>query len=97
VTTPRCSRTLHAEHLRAAPRAGAHSHSLPNQDAEPSGQKKMGATPILLKPTSRLGGEPNCTPSDFAILAIFRDKRNQCALYKGSCRAFRDAWRVRRA
>jgi len=60
-------------------------------------KKKMGATPILLKPRSRLGGEPNCTPSDSAILAIFRDKRNQCAPYKGRCRAFRDACSARSA
>jgi hypothetical protein len=32
-------------------------------------------------PRSHPGGEINTMPSDFVILAIFRDKRNQCALY----------------
>ncbi|MFK4440682.1 hypothetical protein ABH944_000930 [Caballeronia udeis] len=51
------------------------------QDAEPNGQKKMGATPILLYRDHIRAAKQNTMPSDFVILAIFRDKRNQCALY----------------
>jgi hypothetical protein len=50
------------------------------QDAEPNGQKKMGATPILLYRDHIRAAKQNTMPSDFVILAIFRDKRNQCAL-----------------
>jgi len=39
-------------------------------------------------PRSHPGGETNTMPSDFVILAIFRDKRNQCALYIAVWRPF---------
>jgi hypothetical protein len=51
------------------------------QDAEPNGQKKNGRNAHPSVPRSHPGGKTNAMPSDFVILAIFRDKRNQCALY----------------
>lgn len=50
--------------------------------------KKMGATPILLYRDHIRAAKQNTMPSDFVILAIFRDKRNQCALYIAIWRPF---------
>jgi len=54
------------------------AHVLATRDAEPQTkrQKKMGETPIILLPV--VASEPHMksrTPSDSAIVAIFRDKR----------------------
>ncbi|WP_250509111.1 MULTISPECIES: hypothetical protein [unclassified Caballeronia] len=47
------------------------------RDAEPKSQKKMGATPIFFNRDRTQGREKNYVPSDFVILAIFRDKRKR--------------------
>jgi len=49
---------------------------MPNHMSNLSGKKKMGETPIILLPV--VAPEPHMksrTPSDFVIVAIFRDKR----------------------
>jgi hypothetical protein len=61
------------------------AHVPATRDAEPQTkrQKKMGETPIILLPV--VASEPHMksrTPSDSAIVAIFRDKRKPAARVK---------------
>ncbi|MGA3248319.1 MAG: hypothetical protein ABSD12_09140, partial [Paraburkholderia sp.] len=61
------------------------AHVPATRDAEPQTkrQKKMGETPIILLPV--VASEPHMksrTPSDSAIVAIFRDKRKLAARVK---------------
>jgi hypothetical protein len=75
------------KHLRAAPSKRA--RTLGSRDAEPKSQKKMGATPIFFNRGRTRAAKENYVPSDFMILAVFRDKRKRKAPVQARLASFR--------